>query len=42
VVRDTLLKLEFNTTETRLFSRSRNGTNVSVTRNVVKFLVPGY
>jgi hypothetical protein len=42
VVRGTLLKLGFNTTGTRLFPRSRNGTNVPRTRNVAKFPVPGY
>ena len=42
VVRGTLLKLGFNTTGTRLFPRSRNGTNVPGTRNVAKFPVPGY
>jgi hypothetical protein len=42
VVRGTLLKLVFNTTITRLFPRSRNGTNVPGTRNVAKFPVPGY
>jgi hypothetical protein len=42
VVRGTLQKLEFNTTGTRLFPRSQNGTNVPGTRTVAKFLVPGY
>jgi hypothetical protein len=42
VVPGTLLKLEFNTTGTRLFPCSRNGTNVPGTRNVAKFPVPGY
>jgi hypothetical protein len=42
VVRGTLLKLGFNTTGTRLFPCSRNGTNVPGTRNVAKFPVPGY
>jgi hypothetical protein len=41
-VRSTLQKLGFNTTGTRLFPRSRNGTNVPGTRNVAKFPVPGY
>jgi hypothetical protein len=39
VVRGTLLKLGFNTTGTRSFQRSRNGTNVPRTRNVAKFPV---
>jgi hypothetical protein len=42
MVHGTLLKLGFNTTGTRLFSRSRNGTNVPETRNVATFPVPGY
>nr|ACN36089.1 unknown [Zea mays] len=42
VVRGTLQNLGFNTTGTRLFPHSRNGTNVPGTRNVAKFLVPGY
>jgi hypothetical protein len=42
VVRGTLQKLGFNTTGTRSFPRSRNGTNVPGTRNVAKFPVPGY
>jgi hypothetical protein len=41
-VRGTLLKLGFNTTGTRLFPCSRNGTNVPGTRNMAKFPVPGY
>jgi hypothetical protein len=32
VVRGTLLKLGFNTTGTRLFPRSRNGTNIPSSR----------
>jgi hypothetical protein len=42
VVRGTLQKLGFNTTGTRLFPCFQNGTNVPGTRNVAKFLVPGY
>jgi hypothetical protein len=42
MVRGTLQKLGFNTIETRLFSRSRNGTNVPGMRNVVRFPVPDY
>jgi hypothetical protein len=42
VVRGMLQKLGFNTTGTRLFPHSRNGTNVPGTRNVAKFPVPGY
>jgi hypothetical protein len=42
VVHGTLLKLGFNTTETRLFPRFRNRTNVPGTRNVATFPVSGY